>query len=66
MPIQSAPLNLLTFSQRWVPHPPGLEDPFLSLHVLVIPKGDPTQNFNGAATPFADANLAFEAVGSSL
>jgi hypothetical protein len=61
MPIQSAPLNLLTFSQRWVPHPPGLEDPFLSLHVLVIPKGDPTQNFNGAATPFADANLAFEA-----
>jgi len=61
MPIQSAPLNLLAFTQRWVPHPPAPQDPFLSLHVLVIPKGDPTQNFNGAATPFADANLAFDA-----
>ena len=61
MPIQSAPLNLLTFTQRWVPQPPGPPDPFLSVHVLVIPKGDPTASFNGAATPFADANLAFEA-----
>src|SRR5258708_27058423 len=61
MPIQSAPLNLLAFTQRWVPDPPAPQDPFLSLRILVIPKGNPTTNFNGIATPFADADLAFDA-----
>jgi hypothetical protein len=61
MPIQSAPLNLLTFTQRWVPNPPGPKAPFLSLRVLVIPKGDPTQKLDDVATPFADADLAFNA-----
>src|SRR5215467_194671 len=60
MAIQSAPLNLLLFPQRWVPRPAAPKSPFLSLSVLVIPKGDPRAAFLDAA-PFADSDLAFEA-----
>jgi hypothetical protein len=60
MAIQSAPLNLLLFPQRWVPNPPAPKAPFLSLSVLVIPKGDPREAVIGPAA-FADADLAFEA-----
>jgi len=58
MAIQSAPLNLLVFPQRWLPQP---QPPALSLSILVLPKGDPLTNFNGTATAFADADLAFDA-----
>lgn len=57
MAINSAPLNLLVFPQRWQPQAPSL-----SLSILVLPKGDPRAAFNGAATPFADADLAFDAM----
>src|SRR5713101_2142827 len=61
MTIQSAPLNLLTLTQRWVPNPPAPKRPFLSLRVLAPPKGDPLANLQGTATPFADAELRFDA-----
>jgi hypothetical protein len=37
------------------------KDPFLSLRILVLPKGDPTVNLQGTGTAFADAALALEA-----
>ncbi|WP_043669168.1 hypothetical protein [Streptomyces xylophagus] len=59
MAITSAPLNLLVFPQRWRPQ---LPTPTLDLAVLVFPQGDPRASFHGTETPFADADLTFEAV----
>lgn len=59
MAITSAPLNLLVFPQRWRPQ---LPTPTLDLAVLVLPQGDPRASFHGTETPFADADLLFEAV----
>ena len=51
--IPSAPLNILTFPQRW--NGPANE---LALNILVLPKADPLA---GLAPPFADATLSFNA-----
>ena len=53
MSIPSAPINILTFPQRWDPAAGRL-----SLTILFLPKGDPTADFVPA---FPDANLSFEA-----
>jgi hypothetical protein len=50
MAIKSAPFNLLAFPQFWEP-------PLLSLHVLVLPKGDPM----AFAPAFPDCTLVVEA-----
>ncbi len=51
--IPSAPLNILTFPQRWNPAAGTL-----SVHVLVLPKGDLENDF---APAFADATIALNA-----
>src|SRR5260370_13647073 len=50
MAINSAPINLLAFPQRWDP-------PRLTLNVLILPKGDPL----AFAPAFPDCTLALEA-----
>ncbi|MFK8906726.1 hypothetical protein [Streptomyces sp. YS-3] len=59
MAITSAPLNLLVFPQRWRPK---AATPTLELAVLALPQGDPRSPFHSTETPFADADLTFEAV----
>jgi hypothetical protein len=51
--IPSAPLNILTFPQRW-----NHLTRELSLHILILPKGDPLTGFSPA---FPDATLALSA-----
>jgi len=53
MPIPTAPINILTFPQRWDPLAKRL-----TLNILLLPKGDPVADF---APAFPDARLAFEA-----
>ena len=54
MPIQAAPLNLLTFLQRWGSSAPHRID----FRVLILPKGDPLADF---APAFPAAALKFRA-----
>src|SRR4030095_1101184 len=58
MAIPRAPLNILTFPQKWSP-----AAQVLSLNVLIFPNGDPLLDF---APAFPDATLAFEAHLSSI
>ncbi|HEY7335875.1 MAG TPA: hypothetical protein VH639_13395 [Bryobacteraceae bacterium] len=51
MPIQAAPINILTFLQGWTPQR-------VQFNVLVLPKGDPLADF---APAFPAANLKFRA-----
>ena len=56
MTIHTAPLNLLTFPQRW--------DPIageLVVRVLCLPVGDPRDALAPGPTAFANADLRFEA-----
>ncbi|TGB02555.1 hypothetical protein [Streptomyces sp. MZ04] len=59
MAINSAPLNILAFPQRWRPQ---TQPASLTLALLVLPKGNPLTAFQGTATAFADAHLSFDAV----
>ncbi|MGW0885455.1 hypothetical protein [Streptomyces sp. NPDC002671] len=59
MAINSAPLNLLVFPQRWLPQS---QPPSLSLTVLVLPQGDPLTPLDVTVTPFADADLVLDAM----
>ena len=59
MAVNSAPLNILVFPQRWRPRTSPAS---LTLAVLVVPKGNPRAPFLGTPTAFADSVLSFDAV----
>ncbi|MBV8139912.1 MAG: hypothetical protein JO121_30390 [Deltaproteobacteria bacterium] len=58
MPIQAAPINLLTFLQGWTSSAVALPPQRLLFSVLVLPKGNPLTDF---APAFPTANLQFQA-----